>query len=72
MYDIVSLNEMILPELQEIAQNMNIIDFKKLKKQDLVYKILEVQATTVIIPEPKPEKRRRNERKTSKLLSQQQ
>jgi transcription termination factor Rho len=68
MYDIVSLNEMILPELQEIAQNMNIIDFKKLKKQDLVYKILEVQATTVIIPEPKPEKRRRNERKNEQIV----
>jgi transcription termination factor Rho len=44
MYDILQLNDMLLPELQDIAENLRIDDFKKLNKQDLVYKILDRQA----------------------------
>ena len=44
MYDILQLNDMLLPELQDIAENLQIDDFKKFTKQDLVYKILDQQA----------------------------
>lgn len=44
MYDILQLNDMLLPELQDIAENLHIDNFKKLSKQDLVYKILDQQA----------------------------
>ncbi|HVF97743.1 MAG TPA: Rho termination factor N-terminal domain-containing protein, partial [Flavisolibacter sp.] len=44
MYDISQLNDMLLPELQDIADELKIEDSKKLNKQDLVYKILDRQA----------------------------
>ncbi|CAN5313696.1 transcription termination factor Rho [soil metagenome] len=44
MYDILQLNEMLVPELKEIAEKLNIKDYRKLDKQDLVYKILDEQA----------------------------
>ncbi len=43
MYDILSLGEMVLPELRKIADT-NDIKHKGLKKQDLIYKILDFQA----------------------------
>ena len=45
MYDILQLNEMLVPELQDIAEQLNIPNFKKLDKQDIVNNILEKQAT---------------------------
>ncbi len=44
MYDILQLNDMLVPELQDIAEQLAITNYKKLEKQDLVYKILEQQA----------------------------
>lgn len=44
MYDILQLNEMLVPELKDIAEKLNIEGFKKLTKQDLIYKILDEQA----------------------------
>ncbi len=44
MYDIATLNDMLVSELREIARNMSVNEANDLKKQDLVYKILEVQA----------------------------
>lgn len=44
MYDILQLNDMLVPELKEIAERLNIPNFKKLDKQDLIYKILDEQA----------------------------
>lgn len=46
MYDILQLNDMLLPELQDIADELKIQDSKKLNKQELVYKILDKQALT--------------------------
>jgi transcription termination factor Rho len=43
MYDILSLGEMLLPELRKIADEHG-IPHKGLKKQDLAYKILDFQA----------------------------
>ncbi|MHB1922669.1 MAG: transcription termination factor Rho [Chitinophagaceae bacterium] len=44
MYDILQLNEMLVPELVDIAEELTINNAKKLGKQDLVYKILDKQA----------------------------
>ena len=44
MYDILQLNDMLVPELVDIAENLKITDAKKLAKQDLIYKILDKQA----------------------------
>lgn len=44
MYDILQLNDMLVPELLDIAEQLKIANPKKLSKQDLVYKILDSQA----------------------------
>ncbi len=44
MYDILDLNSKKVAELREIAEKLNINKIEKLKKQDLVYKILDEQA----------------------------
>jgi len=44
MYDILQLNDMLVPELLDIAEQLKITAAKKLDKQELVYKILDKQA----------------------------
>ncbi|MDH7464590.1 transcription termination factor Rho [Chitinophagaceae bacterium 26-R-25] len=44
MYDILQLNDMLVPELLDIAEQLKISNAKKLEKQDLIYKILDSQA----------------------------
>ena len=44
MYDILELNAKLVGELREIAKKLNISKAEVLKKQDLVYKILDEQA----------------------------
>ncbi|HWI90387.1 MAG TPA: transcription termination factor Rho [Flavisolibacter sp.] len=44
MYDILQLNDMLVPELLDIAEDLKIENAKKLGKQDLIYKILDKQA----------------------------
>ena len=44
MYDILQLNDMLVPELLDIAEQLKIPNSKKLDKQDLIYKILDKQA----------------------------
>ncbi len=44
MYNIEDLEVRLLSELKEIAENMGISDYKKLQKNELVYKILDQQA----------------------------
>ncbi len=44
MYDILELSKKLLPELREIAKELKIKRADTLKKQDLVYKILDQQA----------------------------
>ena len=72
MFDIDVLKGKKLPELQEIAAKLRIAQFKTLKKMDLVYQILDVQATqpgdlTAALaqdaPKPTPGKRGRPPKK---------
>jgi transcription termination factor Rho len=44
MYDILQLNDMLVPELLDIAEQLKISNAKKLGKQELIYKILDKQA----------------------------
>jgi len=44
MYDILQLNEMVVPELKEIAEKLKVKNSKKLVKQDLILGILDAQA----------------------------
>ncbi len=43
MYDILQLNDMLVPELLDIAEQQDISNAKKLEKQELIYKILDKQ-----------------------------
>lgn len=62
MYDILQLNDMIVPELLDIAEQLNIPNAKKLDKQGLIYKILDNQAIagskTAGAPEEKGKRKR--------------
>ncbi|MDF2436614.1 MAG: transcription termination factor Rho [Bacteroidota bacterium] len=44
MYDIIELNNKLVGELKEIAKKLDIPKYEALKKQDLIYKILDHQA----------------------------
>jgi transcription termination factor Rho len=44
MYDILELSNKLLPELRDIARELKIKKSESLKKQDLIYKILDQQA----------------------------
>lgn len=46
MYKIEELKDRLLSELKEIAEQLGVKNFKKLSKQDLIYKILDQQAVT--------------------------
>jgi transcription termination factor Rho len=61
MYDILQLNDMLVPELLDIAEQLKISNAKKMSKQELVYKILDKQAivNSGTAPASKDEKTRR-------------
>jgi transcription termination factor Rho len=60
MYDISQLNDMLVPELQDIAEQLSIPQAKRLEKQDMIYKILDRQAVVASeSKEPAAEKGRR-------------
>ena len=53
MYDILELSKKLLPELKDIAKELKIKKAESLKKQDLIYKILDqqaIEATEINIP----------------------
>jgi transcription termination factor Rho len=75
MFEISQLKEKKLPELQEIAKNLNVPKFRSLKKLDLIYQILDVQAanpTTETKEEPKGPQKQKRERIQKPAQNQQQ
>ncbi len=44
MYDISQLNDMLVPELRDIAEQIGLQGYRRLNKQELIYKILDTQA----------------------------
>jgi len=63
MYDIAQLNDMLLPELQDIAEDLKLSGTKKLDKQQLIYKILDGQAVTASETKDDPKKKSARPRK---------
>jgi transcription termination factor Rho len=59
MYDISLLNDMLVPELLDIADELKITGAKKLDKQQLIYKILDKQAVMASEPKGAEEKGKR-------------
>ena len=79
MFEIAQLKEMKLPELQELAKTLNVPKLRSLKKLDLVYKILDHQASnpkavaTAANPGDKQERkqpRKRTQKPASKETNQ--
>ena len=68
MYDIIELNAKLLPELKDIAKNMGVQKYESLKKQEMIYAILDAQAANPQTPLPVSEKRqeRRPDRRNEK------
>ena len=56
MYDILELNTKLLMELREIAKTMGIKRVEALKKQDLIFKILDQQTIKIVPGTPPPKK----------------
>ncbi len=50
MYDILQLNDMLVPELHQLAKKLDISVPKRIDKQTLIYKILDMQAVTSSAP----------------------
>ena len=69
MYDILQLNDMLVPELLDIAEQLHIPHAKKSDKQELIYKILDKQAVSGREPQQngveKPKRKRITKAKTA-------
>ena len=66
-YNILELNEKLLPELQSIAEELGIKKIKALKKNELVYRILDEQAISfagIQVEKEKEKEAKKVERKT--------
>jgi transcription termination factor Rho len=62
MYDILQLNDMLVPELLDIAEQLKITNAKKLDKQSLVYQILDKQAVMASAVKSPPEDKNKRKR----------
>ncbi len=63
MYDIIQLNQKTVADLKEIAKELEISKFQKLKKEDLIYTILDHQAEQAAAKKKAPAPRKRVENK---------
>ena len=63
MYDILQLNDMLVPELLDIAEQLKIPNSKKMDKQDIIYKILDKQAVLASSAKSAPSAEDKNKRK---------
>ncbi|WP_460554122.1 Rho termination factor N-terminal domain-containing protein, partial [Hymenobacter daeguensis] len=52
MHTLNELKDRLLSDLKEIAEQLNVGNFKRLSKQDLIYKILDQQALNPSPAEP--------------------
>lgn len=63
MYDIIELSKKLVPELREIAKELNIKKVESYKKQDLIYKILDTQAIIASEKKSDSSKKEKNQKK---------
>ncbi|MGZ4117949.1 MAG: transcription termination factor Rho [Bacteroidia bacterium] len=68
MYDIIELNNKLVGELKDIAKSLNIPKYELLKKQDLIYKILDQQAITPSTTTPSDTKPKTNKPDEQKIM----
>ncbi len=70
MYTIEELNVRLLSELKEIAEELGLKNYRKLTKQDLIYKILDQQAVTPEneLPKKKDEEKQEKPEKKEKTV----
>jgi transcription termination factor Rho len=68
MLDILQLNDMLVPELRELAEQLGLKGYKRLNKQELIYKILDEQAVAGDDAESKedPEDEKEHKKKNSR------
>ena len=65
MYNILQLNEMLVPQLRDIAERLQVKSYKRLPKKELIYKILDAQAIHGgVPPAPKEEQKEEPQKKT--------
>ena len=71
-YNILELNEKLLPELQSIAEELGIKKVSSLKKEELVYRILDEQAISYagIQAEKEKEKEAKKAERQTRLRKQ--
>ena len=62
-YNILELNEKLLPELQSIAEELGIKKISSLKKEELVYRILDEQAISYAGQQAEKEKEKEAKKK---------
>jgi transcription termination factor Rho len=62
MYDILQLNDMLVPELLDIAEQLKISSAKKLDKQALIYQILDKQAVSASAQKASPDEKGKRKR----------
>lgn len=62
MYDLSQLNDMIVPELLDIADQFKIPNAKKFEKQELITKILNSQSTDNSVPKGSDDDKRKRKR----------
>ncbi|MCR9289310.1 transcription termination factor Rho [Saprospiraceae bacterium] len=70
MFDILQLNDMLVPELREVAERIGLKGYKRLTKQELIYKILDKQAVSTeekTTEKPEAPKEKKPARKTRKV-----
>jgi transcription termination factor Rho len=60
MYDIIELNNKLATELKDIAKELNVPKYESLKKQELIYKILDQQALNPAPQDLQAEKKERH------------
>ncbi len=72
MYDILELNSKKVTELRDIAKELNIPKIEALKKQDLIYRILDEQAVNPPVKKANVEAKPRDERPRKPRVEQPQ
>ena len=63
MFDITQLKKKLLPELQKISEDLQVENYKKYKKIDLIYQILDKQS---LLDNDSPKKNNTNKKYTDK------
>jgi transcription termination factor Rho len=70
MYDLSQLNDMLVPELLDIAEQQSISNAKKLEKQELINKILDKQTTMNNIEKKETENEKPKRKRIRKPVSE--